>query len=94
MLAEQIPRADEGLNGKSCTPRYEPEPDYARRARAIRIRITNVERERKQKARRLESYERERVHLLDEIIADGVTLRRLRAAEQKLERFLEWRRAP
>jgi hypothetical protein len=42
----------------------------------------------------LESYERERFQLLDEIIADGVILRRLRAAAQKIEGFLEWRDAP
>ena len=95
MLATAENPPDSGLNGASCAGRNEIEAsDYARRARAIRLRISNVEGERSQKARRLESYERERFQLLDEIIADGVILRRLRAAAQKIEGFLEWRDAP
>jgi hypothetical protein len=88
--AEKSP--SEGLNGQSFSPRNDREARYAR---AIRIRESILERERRAKARLFE--QRERVHragqleLLDEIMTDGVTLGRLRAAAQKLEALLEWR---
>jgi hypothetical protein len=72
-----------------------PPIDYARRARALRIRERILELERKAKARRLEELERlhraEEDQLVDEILADGVALGQLRAAAQKIEALLEWR---
>jgi hypothetical protein len=63
--------------------------------RALRIRIYNLALERRNKAHFWE--QREQLHrnaqerLLDEILDDGISLRRLRSAAQSLEKLLEWR---
>lgn len=88
MLASAENSPSEGITGETCAGRNDNARN-TRVARALRIRIYHLKAERR--ARACAWQERERDHRalqedeLDQILVDGLTLRRLRALVHQLE---------